>query len=76
EGHTCLAGSIPDIDGEKLHASLTIAHPDEIESLNVVIPWNRQTSQFTAKHHALPTNGTVQVGSTRYDFDEMDSFSV
>ncbi|MFP3323931.1 DUF2804 domain-containing protein [Planococcus sp. SIMBA_160] len=76
EGHTCLAVSIPDFDGEKLHASLTIAHPDEMESLNVVIPWNRQTFQFTAKHHALPTNGTVQVGSTRYDFDEMDSFSV
>ncbi|KYG59657.1 DUF2804 domain-containing protein [Planococcus maritimus] len=76
KGNTRLVVSIPDFDGEKLHASLSIAHPAEMESLNVVVPWNRQTFQFTAKHHALPTNGTVQIGPTRYDFDEMDSFSV
>lgn len=76
KGNSRLVVSIPDFDGEKLHASLSIAHPAEMESLNVVVPWNRQTFQFTAKHHTLPTNGTVQVGPTRYDFDEMDSFSV
>lgn len=76
DGKTRLAVTVPDFDGEKLHASLMIAHPEDMESLNVVIPWNRQTFQFTAKHHALPTTGTVQIGAKRYEFDELDSFSV
>lgn len=68
--------TIPDFDGELLHADLTIHHLEEDESLNVVIPWNRQTFQFTAKHHTLPTEGYVKIGDRRYAFDCRDSYAV
>ncbi|MGM0896813.1 MAG: DUF2804 domain-containing protein [Bacillota bacterium] len=76
DGTTQLSVDIADFDGEKLQASLAISHPSDMESLNVVIPWNRQTFQFTAKHHALPTKGSVQIGPKHYRFEELDSFSV
>ena len=65
-----------DFDGEHLHAELTIEHPPNDESLNVVIPWNRQTFQFTAKHHTLTTSGIVKIGNRRFTFSPEESFAV
>ena len=76
DGDTHLSVICPDFDGEHLQAELTIHHPAADDSLNVVIPWNRQTFQFTAKHHTLPTTGTVKVGDRRYTFNEEESYSV
>lgn len=76
DGDTHLSVICPDFDGEHLQAELTIHHPAADDSLNVVIPWNRQTFQFTAKHHTLPTTGTVKVGNRRYTFNEEESYSV
>ncbi len=76
EGDTHLTVTSEDFDGEHLHAELTIHHPKEDESLNVVIPWNRQTFQFTAKHHTLPTTGIVKIGDKRFSFSEEESFAV
>lgn len=73
---TQMTVTIPDFDGEVLHADLTIHHPEDDDSLNVVIPWNRQTFQFTAKHHSLPTEGYVKIGDKRYSFDAHESFAV
>lgn len=75
-GDTHLTVISPDFDGEHLHAELTIEHPKEDESLNVVIPWNRQTFQFTAKHHTLPTSGIVKIGNRRFTFSPDESFAV
>lgn len=67
---------VGDFDGEPLQASLQIEHPEENESLNVVIPWNRQTFQFTGKHHLLPVTGKISLGSREYTFDPFESFAV
>lgn len=73
---THLSVAIPNFDENALHAELTIHHPKDDESLNVVIPWNRQTFQFTAKHHTLPTTGMVKIGEKRFTFNEDESFAV
>src|SRR5690606_22536329 len=73
---THLTVTAPDFDGDPLHAELTIAHPKDDDSLNVVIPWNRRTFQFTAKHHTLPTTGTVKIGNRTFTFTPEESFAV
>ncbi|WP_025783230.1 DUF2804 domain-containing protein [Sporosarcina sp. D27] len=73
---THLSISIPDFDNETLHADLHISHPSEDQSLNVVIPKNRNTFQFTAKHHTLPTSGFLKIGDKRYEFNPDYSFTV
>lgn len=76
DGDTHLSVTSPDFDGERLQAELTIHHPADDDSLNVVIPWNRQMFQFTAKHHILPTTGVVKIGDRRYTFNEEESYAV
>ena len=76
DGDTHLSVTCPDFDGERLQAELTIHHPTTDDSLNVVIPWNRQMFQFTAKHHTLPTTGIVKIGNRRYTFTEEESYAV
>ncbi len=75
-GDTHLSVTSNNFDGERLYAELTIHHPEEDDSLNVVIPWSRQTFHFTAKHHTLPTTGIVKIGDRRYVFNEEESFAV
>lgn len=67
---------VEDFDGDKLSAELQISHPENYESLNVVIPWNRQTFQFTGKHLCLPATGTVKIGAQQYTFEPVESFAV
>lgn len=76
QGDTHMSVIIPNFDSEPLHAELTIEHPEGDDSLNVVVPWNRQTFQFTAKHHTLPTSGVVKIGNHRYTFNPDESFAV
>ena len=76
QNETHMTITIPDFDGDFLHADLHISHPIEDESLNVVIPWNRTQFQFTAKHHILPTYGFVKMGDARYAFQSEDNFAV
>ncbi len=73
---THLSVSIPNFDGDGLRANLVIQHPPADESLNVVIPWNRKTFQFTGKHHTLPTSGHVTIGNRRFIFMPEESFAV
>ncbi|AYC28687.1 DUF2804 domain-containing protein [Paenisporosarcina cavernae] len=76
QGETHLTVTISDFDSDFLHADLHIEHPADDESLNVVIPWNRQTFQHTAKHHSLPTRGFVKLGDRNYRFRPEESFAV
>lgn len=75
-GDTYLTVLCDDFDGDSLHAELVIHHPKDDETLNVVIPWNRQTFQFTAKHHTLPATGIVKIGSKHFTFNDDDCFAV
>lgn len=65
-----------DFDSERLEAALVIQHPSTDDSLNVVIPWNSKTFQFTAKHHTLPTSGYVKIGKCNYIFNADECFAV
>lgn len=76
DGKTSLTVTCLDFDGDILQADLTITHPEEDESLNVVIPWNSKTFQFTAKHHTLPAEGIVTIGQNKYHFNAHDCFAV
>lgn len=76
ENKTMFSVEIQDFDGENLHAELEILHPPEDESLNVVIPRNRNVFQFAAKHHTLPTTGFVTLGEQAYRFNDDYSFAV
>ncbi|WP_185908020.1 DUF2804 domain-containing protein [Psychrobacillus soli] len=76
QNETHMTITVPDFDGDLLHADLHISHPLEDESLNVVIPWNRTQFQFVAKHHILPTSGFVKMGDARYAFQAEDNFAV
>ncbi|PKC50114.1 hypothetical protein RhiirA1_487371, partial [Rhizophagus irregularis] len=73
---TYLSVASKNFDNANLQAELIIEHPADDDSLNVVIPKNRQTFQFTAKHHTLPTTGFVKIGDRTYKFNEEDCFSV
>jgi len=76
QNETHMTVTIPDFDGDLLHADLQISHPAEDDSLNVVIPWNRTQFQFTGKHHTLPTTGFVKIGDSRFTFQPEDNFAV
>lgn len=76
DNRTLLSVTCKDFDGDDLQADLTIFHPMDDESLNVVIPWNSKTYQFTAKHHTLPTEGVVTIGQRSYSFYQQDCFAV
>ena len=76
QNQTLLTVNCDNFDNEPLNVNLNIQHPKEDETLNVVVPWNRQTFQFTAKHVNLPTTGFVKIGNKRFEFNDEESFSI
>ena len=54
-------------DGTKGSLSATVAAPDGLESLNVVIPWSETRFQFTSKHQARPARGSVTLGDRTFE---------
>ncbi|MBI2421201.1 MAG: DUF2804 domain-containing protein [Candidatus Hydrogenedentes bacterium] len=62
--------------GRPFQADLTVYRPRNHETLNVVIPWDDRTFQFTSKQHALPTEGAMRWGDERLDFGREDSWGV
>jgi hypothetical protein len=68
-GNTRLLVRSDDFGGEKLNADILISYPENYETLNVVIPWNDRTFQFTSKHEGMAASGTLQVGARTYDLN-------
>lgn len=58
-----------------LEADILVTRPAELESLNVVVPWNERTFQFTSKQHCMPAKGRVTWGSRNFEFSDADSFA-
>ncbi|MCB0995983.1 MAG: DUF2804 family protein, partial [Acidimicrobiales bacterium] len=52
-------------DGRPGALDIVVALPPGHESLNVVIPWDDTTFNFTSKHQARPATGTLVVGHQR-----------
>lgn len=59
-----------DFQGYPLEADILVRRPDGHETLNVVIPWNDLSMQFTSKQNTLPASGYVRIGETRYEIGE------
>lgn len=66
----------PSFAGKKLSAEIAVAIPENHETLNVVIPWNRNEFQFTSKQNTLPASGAVRLGDRTYEFNPEDSYAV
>jgi len=75
EGGVHIRAAVPDFEGEALNASFDILYPAGHETLNVVIPWNERTFQYTAKHNTLPAAGMMRIGGQEVLFDGQHSFA-
>ncbi len=58
-----------------MNADFDILYPPDHETLNVVIPWDERTFQFTAKHNTLPAQGSVRIGSEEVVFTGQNCFA-
>lgn len=67
-GKTKIHLEMKEFGGKNLKAEFTIAHPEDHETLNVVIPWNQKTFQFTSKQNCLPAQGKVWLNNVEYLF--------
>ncbi|HET8929838.1 MAG TPA: DUF2804 domain-containing protein [Acidimicrobiales bacterium] len=59
---THLVATWTEADGRPGRLDVTVALPEWHESLNVVIPWDDTTFNFTSKHQARPATGELVVG--------------
>lgn len=64
-----------DFGGYPLEADILVSPPEGNETLNVVIPWNKKTFQFTSKQEGLPSSGSLRVGDFHYNFQSDKTFS-
>lgn len=58
-----------------ISAHFVIGHPEEYESLNVVIPWDQRRFHFTSKQNCLPARGSVRIGEREYQCKEGVTFA-
>lgn len=72
---THIIASCKDFDGNSMEADIKVVKPEGHETLNVVIPWNKKSFQFTSKQEALPTSGSLRIGERQYSFQAEDTFS-
>lgn len=70
-----LVVEVADFEGRPLAAQFTIAAPPDHETLNVVVPWNERTFQFTSKQNTLPAEGVVRIGGNETRFTGPQSFA-
>ena len=61
--------------GRRLAADIEIERTQAHETLNVVVPWNSRTFQFTSKQQCLPASGTVVWGDETYAFESDTAFA-
>lgn len=64
---THLRASWAEADGRPGRLDVTVAAPPGHESLNVVIPWDDETFNYTSKHQARPAEGVLEVGDERWE---------
>jgi len=62
-------------EGKPLAADIQIERPETHETLNVVVPWNPRTFQFTSKQQCLPASGTIAWGEESLTFDKDTAYA-
>lgn len=63
------------LTGKPFLADIQIRRPVQKESLNVVIPWNATTFQFTSKQQCLPAEGRLVWGEEEFVFEPGTTFA-
>lgn len=76
ENETMLKISSLNFGGRQLEADIHISYPLDLDTLNVVVPWNKKEFQFTAKHHCLPAKGSFTVGDKTFTFNPKTDYAV
>ncbi len=66
----------PDFGEVDLHADLLAEQRRGHETLNVVIPWNRDRFQFTSKQNTLPVHGNIVLGKEKFRLERSSSWGV
>lgn len=66
EAGTHLSARWHEPDGRGGSLDVVVALPAGHESLNVVVPWDETTFNYTSKHQARPATGTLTVGDRRW----------
>lgn len=74
KGGLDITASCSSFHGNRLTAEVRINEPAGHETLNVVVPWNSKTFQFTSKQNTLPATGFVKLGTRTLDLPEGSSF--
>jgi Domain of unknown function (DUF2804), N-terminal/Domain of unknown function (DUF2804), C-terminal len=60
-------------DGRPGRLDVMVRQPPGHESLNVVIPWSDELFNYTSKHQARPTEGTLVVGDRHWAIGRSDA---
>jgi hypothetical protein len=71
---THITASSTDFGGEPMSVDFRISYPEGQETLNVVIPWSKNTFQFTSKQECLPVSGSLSIGNTIYSLKSQNTF--
>lgn len=66
--------SAADFGGDALEADIAVVRPAGHETLNVTIPWDDATFQYTSKQNTLPATGYLQLGDQRFEFRAPSSY--
>lgn len=70
-----LSVEMADFEALPLSAQFVVTTPPQHESLNVVVPWDERTFQFTSKQNTLPATGVVTIGGQETRFEGPQSFA-
>ncbi len=62
--------------GESVVADFVVRRQPGHESLNIVVPWTRDRFQLNSKHNTLPCEGSVTVGTRRYEMNPSECHGV
>ena len=75
ENSTQIVAKCHDFKGELMEANFKVTYPEGHETLNVVVPLNKKSFQFTSKHECLPVEGMLKVGEKEYSFNPKSTFA-
>ncbi|WP_051514941.1 DUF2804 domain-containing protein [Fervidicella metallireducens] len=58
-----------------LTTDIMVQRPNNQETLNIVIPWDKKRFHFTSKQNCLSSNGTINLGGENIIFEPDNSFA-
>ncbi|MCA1074925.1 DUF2804 domain-containing protein [Clostridium bowmanii] len=75
ESRTQIVAKCNDFMGNLMEANFNVIYPKGHETLNVVVPFSKNSFQFTSKHECLPVDGMLKIGEKVYSFNPENTFA-